>query len=241
MSVFGFRNEDAYDALIWPAARSRGLDPLLVKAIIAKESGFNPAAYRAEPRIQDASRGLMQILYGTAQLVGYTGAPEGLLDPQLSIYYGTAYLASQWSRYRLSPRQLTDAIAAYNAGTAYYDERIGTYANQEYVAGVLRYYQGYRDQEAQAPPSGGLTVSDALRDRETDPPAEPPSALENIFTEIVGVFSFTPAPAAPEDTSAPDPDATPAIATFGADDSMLLLAGAALLGLVAIFALDGGR
>jgi hypothetical protein len=54
----------------------------------------------------------VEALLALSELVGYTGAPEGLLDPQTSIYYGTAYLASQWIRYRLSSRQLTDAIAS---------------------------------------------------------------------------------------------------------------------------------
>jgi Transglycosylase SLT domain len=246
VGVFGFANEDRFDALIWTAAGSRGLDPLLVKAVIAKESSFNPQAYRAEPRIQDASRGLMQVLYGTASWLGYTGTPEGLFDPATSIQYGTAYLANRWIHYQSSPRQLTDAMAAYNAGTAYYDDRLGVYANQEYVTAVLRYFQGYRDQEAQAPPTAGGTVADVLRDQPAQAPPSAGDALERIWTELTGVFSLAPTPTpatAPEDTSAPDPDATPAIATSGEVDTTWLLTGAALLGFVALFtfALEGGK
>ena len=67
MSAFGFVNEDLFDELIWSHGQGANVDPLLIKAIIAQESGFRPQAQRAEPRINDASRGLMQILYATAR------------------------------------------------------------------------------------------------------------------------------------------------------------------------------
>ena len=65
-----FAREREFDTLVYAEAARRGLDPLLIKAVIATESSFNPQALRPEPQINDASRGLMQILYGTAKMMG---------------------------------------------------------------------------------------------------------------------------------------------------------------------------
>ena len=110
-----FAREREFDTLIYAEAARRGLDPVLIKAVIATESGFNPEAHRPEPQIRDASHGLMQVLYGTAKMMGYTGNPEGLFDPETNIRFGSAYLTHQLTRYQ---GDVPSAAAAYNAGTA---------------------------------------------------------------------------------------------------------------------------
>lgn len=142
-----FAREREFDSLIYAEAARRGLDPLLIKAVIATESSFNPQAIRPEPQIKDASRGLMQILAGTAKMMGYTGAPEGLFDPATNIRFGSAYLAHQVERYGGS---IPSAVAAYNAGTAKTTER-GHFTNQEYVNRVLGYYEEFKQREAPRP------------------------------------------------------------------------------------------
>lgn len=143
---------NTFDPLIWQTAQRHGVDPYFVKAVVAAESSFDPKAYRAEPRINDASYGLMQTLYRTAKDMGYQGAPEGLFDPATSVEYGTKYLAHQLRRYNGS---LPYAAAAYNAGTAYVDNA-GHFRNQTYVDRVMRFYQqfggggGAREQEVQS-------------------------------------------------------------------------------------------
>lgn len=129
----------AYDSLIWQTAARHAVDPYFVKAIVATESSFNPKAYRAEPQIGDASRGLMQTLYRTAKDMGYTGTPEGLFDPATSLEYGTRYVAYQLRRYNGS---LPHAAAAYNAGTAFTDS-MGKFRNQGYVDRVMGFYKQF--------------------------------------------------------------------------------------------------
>jgi hypothetical protein len=130
---------NAFDSLIHSIASRHGVDPFLVKAVIAAESSFDPRAFRNEPQIQDASRGLMQTLYATARDMGYTGAPEGLFDPATSIEYGTRYLKRQLLRYSGDTAR---AVAAYNSGTAYV--RNGAFVNQPYVDRVMRFYAAFR-------------------------------------------------------------------------------------------------
>jgi hypothetical protein len=248
MGLWGFRDEDRYDEIIWTAARARGLDPLLVKAVIAKESSFNAGAYRAEPRINDASRGLMQVLYGTARDLGYTGVPDGLFDPAISIEYGTRYLARQQTRYQSSSRKLTDMIAAYNAGTAFFDVNLGVYANQDYVNSVLRYYEGYRNAEAQAPPSGGAPAADIPSEQSVViAPRDEPSTFEGIWWDLPGIFGPAPGPE-PEPAYDWSTESDPAVVIPNAaasdqveQNNLLMWAGAALLGIAGILVFARGR
>lgn len=96
-----------------------GLDPADVLAFIAVESSFRPNAYRYEPHLGDASYGLMQVLYGTARFVGYSGAPEGLYDPETNIRMGMRYVAyvRDYLRPRINREPTWEEIASgYNGG-----------------------------------------------------------------------------------------------------------------------------
>jgi soluble lytic murein transglycosylase-like protein len=85
-----------------------------IKAVILQESSGNPKAYRAEPRINDASYGLMQLLYRTAKGLGYTGAAEGLYDPDLNIQLGTKLLGQLRRQYGDNFERV---YSAYNSGS----------------------------------------------------------------------------------------------------------------------------
>lgn len=100
----------AEELIYW--ANERNLDPALVWAVAMAESSLRPEAVRREPRIKDASYGLMQILYSTAKEVGYEGEPSGLLEVGTNLQYGTAYLRQLLDRF--GDTRL--ALAAYNAG-----------------------------------------------------------------------------------------------------------------------------
>jgi hypothetical protein len=132
-----------YDFLIAEITGGTWGTVLLVKAIICQESAWDPNAVRQEPRLADASRGLMQILYGTARWMGYPGEPDGLFDPRANIIYGVAYLSYLSTRY---PGRLPDIVSAYNGG---HPLRLlgGGYANQDYVDSVLTYYVWYQNNE----------------------------------------------------------------------------------------------
>jgi soluble lytic murein transglycosylase len=93
-------------------AKSRGLDPAIVAALVCQESTFDPGALSSA-----GARGLMQIIPVTgralARAVGVRFRAQSLHNPEVSLEYGTRYL-----------RQMTDefggrverALAAYNAG-----------------------------------------------------------------------------------------------------------------------------
>jgi soluble lytic murein transglycosylase-like protein len=84
-----------------------GVAQKIIKAIIAVESSGNNYA-----KHKDGSYGLMQLQYGTAQVMGYKGSREGLFDPETNISIGVKYF-----RYLLD--MLKDeniALDAYNRG-----------------------------------------------------------------------------------------------------------------------------
>jgi len=90
-----------------------------VLAIIEIESRFDPAAYRYEPHLDDASIGLMQTLYSTALDRGLIGGPAALFDAETSIQMGMRQLA--WSFQYLHgklgrPPTEAEWIGSYNAG-----------------------------------------------------------------------------------------------------------------------------
>jgi soluble lytic murein transglycosylase-like protein len=115
------------------AARHR-VEPELVEALIAVESGFDPRA--VSPR---GAIGLMQLLPDTAQAYGV----EDPLDPIANITAGTQHLRRLLGRYR----NISHALAAYNAGEGAMDgaSRQVTYLEtRKFVIRVIRLYQNYR-------------------------------------------------------------------------------------------------
>ena len=120
------------------AARRHGVDPGLVHAVIAVESG-----YRANAQSPAGAQGLMQLMPGTQRQLGVSDA----FDPQQNVDAGVAYL-----------RRLTDefgtvlALAAYNAGPGAvrrYDGIPPYKETRAYVQAVLHLAQPAAD--AQAP------------------------------------------------------------------------------------------
>lgn len=139
-----------FDTLIFDAAGRHAVDPALIKAVMKAESNFNSRAFRREPFVRhlngpDASYGLMQTLFTTARELGYSGAPEGLFNPETSIEFGTRYLKRQLIRYNGDPEK---AISAYNAGSA---RRLpsGEWSNQRYVDRVLGFFRQLRSVRAE--------------------------------------------------------------------------------------------
>lgn len=96
------------------AARFNGVPPAILKAVVEHESAWNPDAIRNEPQIQDASRGLGQLLYRTAKSIGFTGQPDDLFDPATNLAFTAKYLAFQYQRTGSWP----SAVSAYNGGYA---------------------------------------------------------------------------------------------------------------------------
>jgi soluble lytic murein transglycosylase-like protein len=149
---------DRYDRLIEAQARLHRLDPRLVKAIIAAESGFSAKAVSPA-----GARGLMQVMPATAREMGIQG---DLHDPTANIKAGTAYLEllhrAAWHRYGIKGKRYEDTpewltrriIAAYNAGpralggkgwvreTRGYVEKVSFYHRTE-MAGLRRSFSNH--------------------------------------------------------------------------------------------------
>lgn len=135
---------DKYAGIISAVAPNVNVEALVL-AHMKQESGFSPNAYRDEPKINDASRGLLQLLFSTANRYEKVTA-EALYDPETNIRIAMKYIAKNlddWSG------NIEDAIASYNAGTVYQNEA-GQYTNskgdlnvQQYVDAVHGNYIDY--------------------------------------------------------------------------------------------------
>lgn len=85
-----------------------------IKAVMMTESSGNPNAFRDEPAIGDASYGLMQLLYRTAQGLGYAGEAVGLYDPMINLDLGTKLLSQLRRAYG---DDFSAVYSAYNSGS----------------------------------------------------------------------------------------------------------------------------
>jgi len=126
---------DEFGDEIGLAAKQFDLDPALVRAVIHAESNFN-----ARARSQKGAMGLMQLMPGTARMLGVADAG----DPALNIRGGVQYLAGLLARFK---NDVTLATAAYNAGPEAVQKYAGVppYAEtQVYVQRVRILHQRYK-------------------------------------------------------------------------------------------------
>lgn len=143
-AVLQHPNVPTVEPLIRQAASKHGIDPALVKAVIAAESGFNPQAVSPKGAI-----GLMQVIPDTGARYGVTGdarrtAAQKLADPKTNITTGVRYLSDLL---RMFSGNLELVLAAYNAGEGAVQKHgndIPPYAEtQNYVKTVLQFYRYY--------------------------------------------------------------------------------------------------
>lgn len=121
---------------ILAAARETDVEPALIHAVIAVESGFNPAA-----RSRYGALGLMQLMPGTARRYGVTNR----LDPAQNIRGGARYLRDLMTMF---DNDLQLVLAAYNAGeeaVIRYGRRIPPFrATVAFVPRVMGHYWKFR-------------------------------------------------------------------------------------------------
>lgn len=127
-----------FDALIAEAATRVGLDPALVRAVVAVESGFQPNAVSPA-----GAKGLMQLMDATAASLGVRDS----FDPAENLRGGTEFLRYLINRY--GDERL--ALAAYNAGPGAVDRYGGIppyEETQRYVGAVLAEWENNREWRA---------------------------------------------------------------------------------------------
>ena len=126
-------SDKPYSLQIERAAKNAGIDPLLVHAVVAIESGYNPRAQSPKGAI-----GLMQVMPGTALRYGIS---KPLRDPDVNLTVGTLYLSDLL---KLFGNRLDLALAAYNAGefaVIRRNLRVPPYREtREYIPSVLARY-----------------------------------------------------------------------------------------------------
>lgn len=123
-----------FNKLIADKSYQYGLDPALVKAVIAVESDFNPRAVSNK-----GAMGLMQLMPLTAKDLGVSNT----FDPVANVDGGTRYL-----RYLLDyfNWDMELALAAYHAGISRVEKHLGIPpipATHDYVKRVKSNYNKY--------------------------------------------------------------------------------------------------
>ena len=106
--------EDQLRTLIGNAAQKEGVNPLLIRAVIRRESGGRPCAVSDK-----GAQGLMQIMPATQQYLGV----DNPFDPAENIRGGTQYLKELLTMFN---GRVDLALASYNAG----EGRVLDYGNR---------------------------------------------------------------------------------------------------------------
>jgi len=116
------------------AANKVGVDPLLLKAVVAIESHFNSKA-----RSPGGPIGLVQILPSTAYKLGFS--KEQLKPPQVNLEAGAIYLKIQLDKFNENYL----AVVAYNLGgkTESPNKRAQRHANA-YASNVMSLYEYFQ-------------------------------------------------------------------------------------------------
>ena len=153
-----------YNDLIEKIAREEGIDPALLKALIAYESAYNDKAISSAN-----AKGLTQVIAGTAKQHGVNNS-QYLYIPEVSIRTGAKELAKQWKKYR----RLDLTLAAYNAGPGAVDKYNGVPPYKEtraYVKNITRLYAEFKAAEQR---NKGQTV------KQQQAQFTPPPSLKNV-------------------------------------------------------------
>jgi soluble lytic murein transglycosylase-like protein len=133
-------NVQRFAPLIESEAKRQGLDPALVRAVVAVESAYEPAAVSSKGAV-----GLMQVIPATAERYGLaadrrSSIEQKLKDPATNVRIGTRYLSDLIERFG---QDLRLALAAYNAGEGAverYDRTIPPFPEtQQYVVLVEQF------------------------------------------------------------------------------------------------------
>lgn len=148
-----FASDSAFDAIIIKTAKRHNIDPLLIKALICRESSFDRDAVGGSGEI-----GLMQIkVCAAADWADYNALPvpseEQMFDPEMNIEIGTWYLTRARDAWKDYKHCYILALCEYNAGRTGMKPwvpprkdgkiHIGKASTRQYVNSILNIYLGY--------------------------------------------------------------------------------------------------
>ncbi|HMJ06351.1 MAG TPA: lytic transglycosylase domain-containing protein [Chthoniobacterales bacterium] len=150
-----------HDALIREVAAQHGIDPMLVKAVVWRESRFDAHKFGTA-----GERGLMQVSERAAQEWAEQSRVanfqvEELFDPKVNVQAGTWYLARALGHWREQSDPMPFALAEYNAGASRaqrwaggsaagvispdtFRENIDFPGTRKYIESILARYDFYR-------------------------------------------------------------------------------------------------
>jgi len=181
-------NVKKYEAMVLTEARRQQLDPALVKAVIAVESAYDPAAISPKGAI-----GLMQLIPETAERYGI----KTIADPKSNIGGGTRYLKDLIDMFG---GNLSLALAGYNAGEGavrQYKNAIPPFPEtQQYVKLVLQFYEyfGGRAGKYSRGPDGRIRLT--LPGRRNLPPGLGEGTMDQLARDPRAQELLKAAPAA---------------------------------------------
>ena len=128
----GFTAPKHLTSVIQDAARTHGVDPRLVAAVMRRESAWNENAVS-----RAGACGLMQLMPDTARFLGV----RNIFDVRENVFGGTRYLRTLLETFN---GDVDLALAAYNAGPGAVEKYRGVppyRETQAYVATVRRTYE----------------------------------------------------------------------------------------------------
>jgi len=150
-----------YDRLIRTVATEHHLDPMLVKAVVWRESRFDPRKHGSH-----GERGLMQVSEKAASEWARENKitdfqVDQLLDPKTNLEAGTWYLHRAFERWAAQSDPTPFALAEYNAGASRVErwsggngvtdipikqfmQNIDFPATRKYVDSIIERYQFYQ-------------------------------------------------------------------------------------------------
>ena len=151
--------EESQDQHILAAAKKYGVDPALIKAVVWRESRFDPRV-----RGDAGEIGLMQIGELAAQEWAQAEnhrffTHEDLFDPRENTEAGTWYLRKMLRRYAATDRPMVFALADYNAGrgnvlrwnkgvastnSVAFLKQMDFPGTREYIRSILKRYEKYK-------------------------------------------------------------------------------------------------
>ena len=132
------RGSTGSDTIVRVSQRYR-IDPLLLHAIVAKESAYRPGAISSKGAL-----GLMQVMPNTARSLGVRDPRMMLTDQELSLSTGASYLKQLQGRFG---NDVPAVLAAYNAGPGAvqrYGRAVPYAETRNYVSTIMSRYRSAR-------------------------------------------------------------------------------------------------